>query len=247
MSSERESAVGADSGKEATPARRAAVALIAAHRLLGREAGALAGDEENASSSNDRAATVRRKQGLLWDTCRYLSGAVSTLASVVGLQELGVDGQRPQDASGQPYAALPGLENLDSDLYTVVLEELGKAVGALRKVYVPTRKHPDLAFPEDRAAMAGVVAHLRIAVGLVEGVYGEEDVEEESTGIGADIAALLDELEQICAPLPSQHGEMSDEAVIARVLDDPRLAAKTAKALRLRRQQGAPAAPPPVR
>lgn len=47
-------------------------------------------------------------------------------------------------------------------------------------------------------------------------------------------------------PLPSQHGEMSDEAVIARVLDDPRLAAKTAKALRLRRQQAARADQPPA-
>ncbi|MET9182882.1 hypothetical protein ABZX88_32415 [Kitasatospora aureofaciens] len=235
--SERESVTGAEPGKEATPARAAALALIAAHRLLGREAQALADGEKSTPSSKDRAATLRRKQALLGDTCRYLSGAVSFLASVVGLQELGVDGQSPQDAAGEPYTALPALEDLDSDLFSTVFEELHKAIGALRKVYVPTCKHPDLAFPEDRAAMAEVVAHLRTGFALLEAAHGDEDAEEESTGT----EALLDELEQICAPLPSQHGEMSDEAVIARVLNDPRLAAKTAKALRLRRQGAAPA------
>ncbi|MEU4302900.1 hypothetical protein [Kitasatospora aureofaciens] len=231
MSGREESATREETGEEATPARRAAVALIAAHRLLGREARALADGEKSASSSKDRAATVRRKQALLGDTCRYLSGAVSFLASVVGLQELGVDGQSPQDASGEPCTSLPALEDLGSDLFSLVFEELHKAIGALRKVYVPTLKHPDLAFPEDRAVMAEVVAHLRTGLALLESAHGDEEAEEESGGPGA-----LDELEQICAPLPCLHGEMSDEAVIARVLNSPRLAAKTTMALRLQKR-----------
>ncbi|MCX5215571.1 hypothetical protein OG689_41185 [Kitasatospora sp. NBC_00240] len=145
MPDEREHTPGVRTGRETTAARKAAAALIAAHRLLGREAKALADDENSGPASNDRAATLRRKQALLGDTCRNLSGAVSVLASVVGLQELDVDGQYPQDATGKPYTALSSLENLDSDLYTVAFEELSNAIEALRKVYTPTRKHPDLA------------------------------------------------------------------------------------------------------
>ncbi|OKI25146.1 hypothetical protein A6A07_31645 [Streptomyces sp. CB03911] len=198
---------------------------------MGREAQALADDEKNTPSSNDRAATLRRKQALLNDTCRYLSGAISGLAAVVGLQELGVDGQYPQDASGKPYKPMPGLEALDSDAFVSPAEELYKAVEALRKVYIPTRKHPDLAFPEDRAAMSEVVVHLRTASTLVAAAYNDGEDEEE--GAYTEAAALLDELDVICAPLPTQPGVMSDEAIIARVLFDPRLAAKTTKALRL--------------
>ncbi|MFJ6384709.1 hypothetical protein ACIQI7_32465 [Kitasatospora sp. NPDC092039] len=243
MPGEQQDTTEARTDQERVAARQMAAALIAAHRLLGRESKVLANDESGLAS-NDRAATLRRKQGLLSDASRHLAGAVSSLASVVGLQELGVDGQYPQDASGEPYKALYNLESLDSDLFSSVFEELHGAMRALRKVYTPTRKHPDLAYPEDRAAMSEVVTHLRTASTLLKASFnGAEDGEEDE----GDEVDLLAELEQICEPLPAQQGEMSDEAVIARVLSDPRLAAKTAKALRSRKLAAGPAEQTSVR
>ncbi len=245
MPDERENTAAARTGQETMAARKAAAALIAAHRLLGREAEALADDERSGPLSNDRAATLRRKQALLGDTSRYLAGAVSVLASVVGLQELGVNGQYPQDASGKPYRALANLEDLDSDLFTVVFENLSNAIAALRKVYTPTRKHPDLAYPEDRAAMNEVVTHLRTALQLTTAQFNaDEDDDEDDEGTATD---RLAELEQICAPLPAQHTQISDDAVIARILSDPRLAAKTTKALRSRKPAAEPAGQAPAR
>ncbi|MCX5215572.1 hypothetical protein OG689_41190 [Kitasatospora sp. NBC_00240] len=92
--------------------------------------------------------------------------------------------------------------------------------------------------------MNEVVAHLRTALTLTTAAFnGGEDAEEEE----GDAADLLAELEQICAPSPAQHGELSDDAVIARVLSDPRLAAKTTKALRSRKLAVEPAEQAPVR
>ncbi|GGR08922.1 hypothetical protein [Kitasatospora griseola] len=234
MSDQYENTAGTGSGSARPPVREAARALVAAHRLLGREFGALAGEEETAKSSKDRSATLRRKKSLLRDVSRHLSGAVSGCAVLVGLQELGVDGQYPLDADGRRRTELTNLEGQDSDTYGLPVEDLAKAVEALRQVYVPTRKNPDLAHPEDRQAMAEVVVHLRTAFDvLTETAAGDEEEDEYEAGT---IGGPLDELAQICAPLPVPQTDLSDEDVIALVLADPRLAARTAKALRRQKQ-----------
>ncbi|GLW58131.1 hypothetical protein [Kitasatospora phosalacinea] len=234
MPDKSESTADAETGRGRSPVREAAAALVSAHRLLGREFGALADEEQRtATSSKDRAATLRRKKHLLRDVSRHLAGAVSGAAVLVGLQELGADGQYPEDADGKPRTELTNLEAQDSDAYSWPMESLAKAIDALRQVYVPTVKNPDLAHPEDRQAMAEVVAHLRTAHDVLTAVMDEDEDET------ACLNGMLAELESTCAPLPVPQVDLvdlSDEDVIARVLADPRLAARTGRALRQQRQ-----------
>ncbi|MGW4805826.1 hypothetical protein [Kitasatospora sp. NPDC004272] len=234
MSGKQATTAETETGQGLSAAREAGAALVAAYRLLGRELGALAAEEERTgTSSKDRAATLRRKKLLLRDVSRHLGSAASGAAVLVGLQELGVDGQYPQDADGRPVTELTPLEAQDSDSYGEPLENLARAIEALRQVYLPTVKNADLAHPEDRPAMAEVAVHLRTAYDALTAAIGDQD---ENDYEYAASARTLAELESICAPLPVQQVDLADEDVIARVLADPRLAARTSRALRQQRQ-----------
>ncbi|MFJ1796847.1 hypothetical protein [Kitasatospora griseola] len=224
-----------ETGQVLSAAQKAGPALVAAHRLLGRELGALAAEESRTgSSSKDRTATLRRKKLLLRDVSRHLADAVSTVALLAGLEACGVHGQYPQDAAGRPRTELAPLEGLDSDTYLEALARLSRAVEALRQVYLPTVKNPDLAHPEDRPAMAEAVTHLRTAYDVLAAWVDDDDDEDEDQA--ATLGRMMAELESICAPLPVPQVDLSDEDVIARVLADPRLAARTGRALRQQRQ-----------
>ncbi|MFD8600428.1 hypothetical protein ACFV1L_36065 [Kitasatospora sp. NPDC059646] len=77
--------------------------------------------------------------------------------------------------------------------------------------------------------MAQVVAHLRAAFDALTTASSSTDHDELTDG---NVDTVLSELAQICAPVPAQQAGLTDEALIARVLADPKLAARTAAALR---------------
>ncbi|MFK0189432.1 hypothetical protein [Kitasatospora sp. NPDC090308] len=77
----------AETGQRLSAAREPGAALVAAHRLLGRELGALAAEESRTgSSSRDRTATLRRKKLLQRDILGFVGVRSSgfTIAAAPG-------------------------------------------------------------------------------------------------------------------------------------------------------------------
>ncbi|MFJ8443373.1 hypothetical protein [Kitasatospora griseola] len=86
--------------------------------------------------------------------------------------------------------------------------------------------------------MAQVVAHLRAAFDALTTAPSDTGEAEDEDG---NVDTALCELAQICAPVPAQQAGLTDEALIARVLADPKLAARTAATPRQHRRSAAEA------
>ncbi|WP_380282535.1 hypothetical protein [Kitasatospora purpeofusca] len=75
--------------------RRAAGALVGAHRLLGAEDQALA-KEEKETDIQERLGTLRRMREGIREAADDLVVAVDQLARIIGLRDLAVDGEPPR-------------------------------------------------------------------------------------------------------------------------------------------------------
>ncbi|MFJ8444042.1 hypothetical protein [Kitasatospora griseola] len=143
------------------------------------------------------------------------------------MAEMGIDGQYPQTPDGDNITHLPGLDTRLA-AYAWTAEAMIEALQELKKVYVPTRKHPYLSYPEERDAMFAVLGHLRTAHAVIEAAVAPDPDAAEEYAEHAPI--LLDKLDRILQP--TVPGQPTHDQVLHQLLSDPQLAAKATFALR---------------
>ncbi|MGH4035189.1 hypothetical protein ACQB60_40445 [Actinomycetota bacterium Odt1-20B] len=203
--------------------------LLMAHQALGAEHQTLAEEERNIAAK-ERLGTVRRMRQSLADMNLQLVVALHRLATLHGMDALGLDGRMSKDTDGRDYSPLLPVGHPCEALEDAATH-LGLALRHLDQAYAPTRKHPRLAVARCLHQMQVVFCGLREAVAALRSEFVTRDL-AECAAEWEPHSAFLEELEaRVCRPVPAQASALTGDQVSAAILADPAIARAAAAAL----------------
>lgn len=203
--------------------------LVTTFEQLGAEHRALVVEAEK-TTAKERRGTVKRMAECVAQAGSTLSHTVNMLATVHGLNVLGIDRQFSKDADGRDYSPLTSLGHPSETLYEAG-GQLQAVAHTLGKAYTPTRKHPALARARCPRQMGTALISLRAAL---ESVCADlADVQDvEAVTEYTPTLTFLSELEaRVSRPVPAQDAGPTADEVAAAIRANPDIARAAAAAL----------------